>query len=67
MTRPYLEHYRSNPDDDANIAEELLKVFYGRRDHSIEQVSDEELLQLAAIHASLSQAQSLRELLERRQ
>ena len=27
----------------------------------------EELLQLAAIHASLSQAQSLRELLERRQ
>ena len=57
MGRPYLEHYSSNADDDANIAEELLKVFYGRRDHSIEQVSDEELLQLAAIHASLSQAQ----------
>ena len=36
MTRPYLENYSSNPDDDA-------------------------------IHASLSQAQSLRELLERRQ
>ena len=67
MTGPYLEHYRSNPDDDAIIAEELLKVFYGRRDHSIEQVSDEELLQLAAIHASLSQAQSLRELPDRRQ
>ena len=67
MTRPHLENYASNPDDDAIIAEELLKTFYGRRDHSIEQVSDEELLQLAAIHASLSQAQSLRELLERRQ
>ena len=37
----------SNPDDDAIIAEELLK--------------------LTAIHASLSQAQSLRELPERRQ
>ena len=56
MTRPYLESYSSNPDDDAIITEELLKVFYGRRDHSIEQVSDDELLQLAAIHASLSQA-----------
>ena len=67
MTRPSLEHYSSSNDDDAIIAEALLKVFYGRRDHSIEQVSDEELLQLAAIHASLSQAQSLRELLERRQ
>jgi hypothetical protein len=52
MTRPFLEHYRSNPDDDAILAEELLKVFYGRRDHSAEQISDEELLQLAAIHAS---------------
>ena len=48
----YLQQYSSNADDDANIAEELLKVFYGRRDHSIEQVSDEEVLQLAAIHAS---------------
>ena len=67
MTRPFLEHYRSNPDDDAILAEELLKVFYGRRDHSIEQVSDDELLQLAAIHASLSQAQSLREMHERLQ
>ena len=67
MTGPIFGHYRSNPDDDAILAEELLKVFYGRRDHSIEQVSDEEVLQLAAIHASLSQAQSLRELLERRQ
>ena len=67
MGRPFLEHYSSNADDDAIIAEELLKVFYGRRDHSIEQVSDEEVLQLAAIHASLSQAQSLRELLERRE
>ena len=67
MTRPFLEHYSSNPDDDAIISEELLKVFYGRRDHSVEQVSDEELLQLAAIHASLSQAQALRELLERQQ
>ena len=65
MTRPHLEHYRSNRDDDAIIADELLKTFYGRRDHSVEQVSDEELLQLAAIHASLSQAQSLREMLER--
>ena len=65
MTRPYLRHYSSNAN--ANIAEELLKVFYGRRDHSIEQVSDEEMLQLAAIHASLSQAQALRELLERQQ
>ena len=52
MTGPYLEHYRSNADDDAIIAEELLKTFYGRRDHSAEQISDEELLQLAAIHAS---------------
>ena len=67
MTRPYLENYSSNPGDDATIAEELLKTFYGRRDHSVEQLSDEELLQLAAIHASLSQAQSLRELPERRQ
>ena len=52
MTGPIFGHYRSNPDDDAILAEELLKVFYGRRDHSIEQVSDEEVLQLAAIHAS---------------
>lgn len=44
MTRPFLEHYRSNPDDDAILAEELLKVFYGRRDNSAEQISDEELL-----------------------
>ena len=65
MNGPFLEHYRSNPDDDAILAEELLKVFYGRRDHSVEQISDEELLQLAAIHASLSQAQSLREMLEK--
>ncbi|GEM_PF-6925985 len=65
MNGPFLEHYRSNPDDDAILAEELLKVFYGRRDHSVEQISDEELLQLAAIHASLSQAQALRELLEK--
>ncbi len=65
MNGPFLEHYRSNPDDDASLAEELLKVFYGRRDHSVEQISDEELLQLAAIHASLSQAQSLREMLEK--
>ena len=63
----YLQQYSSNAAADANIAEELLKVFYGRRDHSIEQVSDEEVLQLAAIHASLSQAQALRELLEKRQ
>ena len=63
----YLGQYSSNAAAAANIAEELLKVFYGRRDHSIEQVSDDERLQLAAIHASLSQAQSLREMPERRQ
>ena len=67
MTRRHLENYSSNADDDAIIAEELLKTFYGRRDHSVEQVSDDELLQLAAIHASLSQAQSLREMHERLQ
>ena len=65
MSKPYLEHFSSNPDDDAIIAEELLKTFYGRRDQSVEQISDDELLQLATIHASLSQAQALRELLEK--
>ena len=57
-----LAHYESNFDDDARLAEELLKVFYGRRDHTVEEMSDEEILQLAAIHADLAQAHALRSL-----
>ena len=57
-----LEHYRSNFDDDQHIAAELLKVFYGRRDHTIEQMSDDEVLTLAAIHAELAQAHATRAL-----
>ena len=56
----FLEHYISNFDDDKTLAEDLLKVFYGRRDHNVEAMSDEELLQLAAIHATLAQAHATR-------
>ncbi len=62
MMTLYLERYSSNFDDDARTAEELLKVFYGRRDHTVEEMSDEEVLQLASIHASLAQAHGLRAL-----
>ena len=57
-----LEHYSSNFDDDKDIAAELLKVFYGRRDHTVEQMSDDEVLKLAAIHAELAQAHATRDL-----
>ena len=51
-----LEHYSSNFDDDKILVEELLKIFYCRRDHNVEEISDADLLQLAAIHATLAQA-----------
>ena len=57
-----LEHCSSNFDDDRHIAAELLKVFYGRRDHTLEEMSDDEVLKLAAIHAQLAQAHATRDL-----
>ena len=54
-----LGHYSSKFDDDKTLAEELLKVFYGQRDHNVEEISDEELLQLAAVHAALAQAHAM--------
>ena len=38
-----------NCDDDKDIAAELLKVFYGRRYHRVEEMSDNEVLKLAII------------------
>ena len=36
--------------------QELLKVFYGCRDQSVEEMSDDEILKLVAIHSQLAQA-----------
>ena len=57
-----LEFYSSNFDNDKNIAQEMLRVFYGRRDHSVEEMSDDKVIKLAAVYAALAQAHATREL-----
>ena len=59
-----LEYYSSNFDDDKDIAQELLKVFYGRRDHSVGAMSEDEILKCAEIHAALALAHATKALHE---